>query len=134
MPFRWNPREHVSLTRYVLKWLMMAAPVGADKHDGILNAVAHHTHYGYNGNGKIQSNNTEIPDSNLNLCVELIAHRDQLELFCRKRGDLLKDKVVVYKHMEHWDIGDHRIKVLDVPQEELDVDVEDDVTESKQAE
>jgi H+/Cl- antiporter ClcA len=29
MPFRWNPREHVALGRYVLKWLLIAVPVGA---------------------------------------------------------------------------------------------------------
>jgi hypothetical protein len=28
-----------------------------------------------------------------------------LETFCRKHGDLLKGKMIVYKHMEHWDIG-----------------------------
>ena len=104
--------------------------IDAAKTDGILNAVAHHTHYGYSGNGKIQSNNHELPNSNLNLCVELIAHRDELELFCRKHGDLIKGKVIVYKHMEHWDIGPHdMLNATDAPQEELDVDVEDDVTD-----
>src|SRR5437879_1154395 len=29
MPFRWNPREHLLLGRFVLKWLLIAAPVGA---------------------------------------------------------------------------------------------------------
>lgn len=29
MPFRWNPREHLILGRFVLKWLLIAAPVGA---------------------------------------------------------------------------------------------------------
>ena len=29
MPFRWNPREHLSLLLYVLKWAAIAAPVGA---------------------------------------------------------------------------------------------------------
>ncbi len=29
MPFRWNPREHVALGRYFLKWLAIAVPVGA---------------------------------------------------------------------------------------------------------
>jgi H+/Cl- antiporter ClcA len=28
MPFRWNPREHVALTRHVLKWLLIAVPMG----------------------------------------------------------------------------------------------------------
>jgi hypothetical protein len=29
MPFRWNPREHVALGQYVLKWLAIAVPAGA---------------------------------------------------------------------------------------------------------
>src|SRR5258707_9945500 len=29
MPFRWNPREHLALGSYVLKWLLIAVPVGA---------------------------------------------------------------------------------------------------------
>ena len=28
MPFRWNPREHLELGRYVLKWMLIAVPVG----------------------------------------------------------------------------------------------------------
>ena len=28
MPFRWNPREHWSLSLYVMKWLLIAAPLG----------------------------------------------------------------------------------------------------------
>lgn len=105
--------------------------IDAAKADGIMNATAHHTHYGYSGNGKIQHNNHEVPNSNLNLCVELVAHRDELEHFCKKHGDLLKGKVVVYKHMEHWDIHEHSVKHEEVSQEELDVDVEADVTDAK---
>src|SRR3954462_2264373 len=29
MPFRWNPREHVSLTVYFMKWVLIASPVSA---------------------------------------------------------------------------------------------------------
>ena len=29
MPFRWNPREHLALGRYVLKWLAVGVPTGA---------------------------------------------------------------------------------------------------------
>ena len=106
--------------------------IDAAKADGILNAVAHHTHYGYSGDGRIHSNNHELPNKSLNLCVELIAHRDELEKFCTRHADLLRGKVIVYKHMEHWDFGPHEsLKVHDVPQEELDVDVEDDVTEEQ---
>ena len=78
--------------------------IDAAKADGILNAVAHPTHYGYSGNGQIHSDNMELPNTNLNLSVELIGSRDQLELFCRKHGELMTGKVVVYKHMEQWEM------------------------------
>ncbi len=95
--------------------------IDAAKEDGILNAVAHHTHYGYSGNGKIQSDKLELPNDRLNLCVELISHRDQLERFCRKHGDLLQKKVIVYKHVEHWEIGIHKsLKETDATLEELE--------------
>ena len=29
MPFRWSLREHLALAAYALKWLLIAAPVGA---------------------------------------------------------------------------------------------------------
>lgn len=29
MPFRWNPREHISLASYFIKWVLIASPVGA---------------------------------------------------------------------------------------------------------
>src|SRR4051812_38614562 len=29
MPIRWNPREHLHLAAYVLKWCAIAAPAGA---------------------------------------------------------------------------------------------------------
>jgi len=90
--------------------------IDAAKAAGILNAVAHHTHYGYSGIGKVQANNHELPNSDINLCVELIAHRDELELFCRQHGDLIRGKVIVYKHMESWDIGPHdTLKMIEAP-------------------
>ena len=65
--------------------------IDSAKQDGLLNAVAHHTTYGFTGAGVIQSNvMSEIPNSSINLCVELIAHRDELELFCRKHGDFIE--------------------------------------------
>jgi PII-like signaling protein len=92
--------------------------IDAAKIDGILNANAHHTHYGYSNNGKVQSNMSELPNPALTLCVELIGERAELETFCRKHGDLLKGKVIVYKHMEHWDIGPHdSLQTTDAPQD-----------------
>jgi H+/Cl- antiporter ClcA/PII-like signaling protein len=79
--------------------------VAQAKEDGIMNAVAHHTSHGYSNHGPIRENGSEISDPHLTMCVELIGQRGQLENFCRRHGDLLSSKVIVYKHLEHWSIG-----------------------------
>lgn len=81
------------------------ALVAQAKADGIMNAVAHHTHYGYSNHGPVRENGAELSDPHLTMCVELIGQRDQLETFCRQHGDMLASKVIVYKHLEHWSIG-----------------------------
>jgi len=35
---------------------------------------------------------------------------------------LLKNKVVVYKHMEHWEIGEHKFHIVDADETELNTD------------
>ncbi|TCU11660.1 DUF190 domain-containing protein [Rhizobium laguerreae] len=79
------------------------------KASGIMNAVAHHTHFGYSNSGKLQDEGFEISNPDLTMCVELIADRDELEHFCRSHGALLKNKVIIYKHIEHWDVLDHSL-------------------------
>jgi PII-like signaling protein len=76
---------------------------------GIMNAVAHHTHFGYSNSGKLQDEGFEIPNPDLTMCVELIADRGQLEEFCRTHGSILTNKVIIYKHIEHWDVLGHEI-------------------------
>ncbi len=75
------------------------------KRAGLVNAVAHHTHYGFSNHGQVRQHEMEGLNIDLTMCVELVAPRAQLEAFCRQHGDLLKDKVIVYKHLEHWKIG-----------------------------
>lgn len=69
---------------------------------GIMNAVAHHAHYGYSNHGRIQDEGLEIRNPELTMCVELIGQRGQLEAFCRAQGAALQGKVIIYKHLEHW--------------------------------
>ena len=104
-------------------WLSGGAPlyreiIKAAKQDGLMNATAHHTHYGFSGNGQVQSGDMEIPNPSLNLYVELIGPRDELELFCRKHGTLLKDKVVLYKHIEHWEISARKLHAIEAAEDE----------------
>lgn len=87
--------------------------------DGIMNAVAHQTHYVYSKGGRVRAHDPEAGNSNLTMCVELIGQRDQLKLFCRKHGDMLRNKVVVYKHLEHWEIHDNELEAHDVTVAEL---------------
>ena len=78
--------------------------VDAAKKDGVMNAVAHHTHYGFSNHGRVVGHDPELGNSQLTMCVELIGSKDELDVFCRTHGDLLKDKVIIYKHIEHWNI------------------------------
>lgn len=86
----------------------------AAKQAGIMNAVAHHTHYGYSNHGKPQVEGLEIANPDLTMCVELIAPRNMLEAYCRQHGAWLRDKVIIYKHLEHWDIVDQAIVAEEV--------------------
>jgi H+/Cl- antiporter ClcA/PII-like signaling protein len=76
------------------------------KKDGLMNAVAHHTHYGYSNHGRVQDHSSEIANPELTMCVEIIGHRPDLEGFVRRHGALLRDKVVIFKHLEHWSIAE----------------------------
>lgn len=92
--------------------------VARAKRDGIMHAVAHHTHYGYSSHGPVGADGFELPDPHLTMCVELIGQRRELERFCEAHGGLLADKVIVYKHLEHWRVGpsslSHRDATLEV--------------------
>jgi H+/Cl- antiporter ClcA/PII-like signaling protein len=81
---------------------------------GIMNATAHHTHFGYSNRGKLEDEGFEVPNPDLTMCVELIAPRPDLEEFCRTHGDMLKHKVIVYKHVEHWNVTGDVVKIDDV--------------------
>ncbi len=137
MPYRQHkvvPREIGMISIYLkpsdkrrqpgLRGLLSARPVyrhliDAAKKDGIMNAHAHHTHYGYSNHGKVRASDPELGNPELTMCVELIAAKEQLELFCRTHGDLLKDKVIIYKHIEHWDIHGHDLEEHDATPKEL---------------
>jgi len=75
------------------------------KRAGLVNAVAHHTHYGFSNGGTVLQHEAEGMNAELTMCVELIGPRATLEAFCRAQGALLTGKVIVYKHLEHWRIG-----------------------------
>lgn len=94
--------------------------IDAAKKDGIVNAVAHHTHYGYTKKGRIEADNrSEYPNTNINIFIELIDQREKLETFCRRHAEFLEGRVVVYKHVEHWEFKDHSLTSTDATIREL---------------
>ncbi|MBN2234434.1 MAG: DUF190 domain-containing protein [Opitutales bacterium] len=68
--------------------------IRAAKADGLNNAAAFMTHYGFSNGGRVQSEGVETSNPDLTMCVELIDHKDKLEAFCRLHGDLLKGKTI----------------------------------------
>lgn len=69
---------------------------------GLMNAVAHQTHFGFSNHGRMQAEGYEMSNPDLTMCLELIAARDRLEAFCAANGSVLADKVIVYKNLELW--------------------------------
>jgi H+/Cl- antiporter ClcA/PII-like signaling protein len=94
--------------------------IAAAKADGILHATAHNSFHGYSGDQAIQADRSDAPNPRLTLYIELIDQRAKLESFCRAHGDLLKGRVMVYKHVEHWDIHDGVMEEHDATPGELD--------------
>lgn len=76
------------------------------KRDGILNATSHSTHYGFTGRGDIETIQPDHANGRLVMFVELVAERVQLEQFACTYKELLKDKVMVYKHVDQWTLQD----------------------------
>lgn len=74
------------------------------KKDGIMNASVFQTHFGYSNNEKVHQHSFETDNSSLTVCIELIDEREKLEEFFRKHRKMLKDKVVIYKEVEFWDM------------------------------
>ncbi len=89
------------------------------KSDGIMNAIAHHTHFGFSNHGAVRQDNVESGDPHLTMCVELIDQRELLERFCAAHAEQLANKVIVYKHLEHWTIGPKGLSHNDATPAEL---------------
>ena len=94
-----------SIRRFFSSVPFHVAIINAARRDGLLNATTYYSRYGFSGNGSIQAQGAEIPNAFLTMFVELLGTRDQLEQFCHAYGDLLHDKIVVYKRIEQWQIG-----------------------------
>jgi PII-like signaling protein len=71
---------------------------------GILNAIAHHTHFGYSNHGKGEDEGGEVLNPSLTMCLELVASRGLLEACCQTRQQILARKVIIYKHIERLQI------------------------------
>jgi len=77
------------------------------KRNGILNATSHSTHYGFTGGGEIETIQPDHGNGRLSMFVELVGEREKLEKFVCIHETLLKDKIIVYKHLEQWTVRNH---------------------------
>lgn len=95
------------------------AIINAAKKDGLQNAAAYMTHYGFTQGGKLHAQGAETSNPNLTVCIELIDHKDVLEAFCRRHAILLSGRTIVYKHVEHWSIERRGLVETDAPPDGL---------------
>ena len=112
---RWSPvallvvslvhRRHAGIRGALSSRPLFRELVLRAKQAGLVNATAHHTHFGFSNHGAVQEPMAEISNPELTMCVEMIGPRDTLERFCRDHGAMLENKVIVYKHLEHWQVS-----------------------------
>lgn len=76
------------------------------KHSGLMNAHVFHTQTAYTQGGDIHRRNVESDNSGLTVCVELVDSREKLEHFFKTHQPMFKDKTVIYKEVEFWDVED----------------------------
>ena len=105
--------------------------IAAAKQHGLMNAIAQRTLFGFSGQTKTKDDNPNASNAGLSLCVELIAAREDLESFCKQQAEILRDHVVIYERLEHWDLGgsddaDDDLEVESTSDEKLAKDNEDD--------
>lgn len=84
------------------------------KRDGILNATSHSTHYGFTGRGDIETIHPDHANGRLAMFVELVGARELLEKFVCTHEELLKNKVIVYKHLEQWTVKNHATEAREI--------------------
>lgn len=111
-----KPREKMPMkgarsfwsTRPLYRELVLQA-----KASGLINAVVHHTHYGYSNHGRVEDHTSEIANPELTVCVEIVGHRPDLERFVQQHGAVLRDKVIIFKHLERWSISTADLHVVE---------------------
>ena len=74
------------------------------KEDGNINASVFNAHMSFSGDNKIRQFSYESDNSGLTVCVELIDTKEKLQQFFMKHSESLKDKVVIFKEVEYWDV------------------------------
>ena len=78
--------------------------VKAARDDGILSAAVYNTHSSFVLGDKIRTTHVELENNETALCLELIDGKEKLETFCKKHAKLLRDKMIVFKAVEYWEI------------------------------
>lgn len=98
MPFRWDLKQHVQLVQHLLKWLVLAIPTAAVIGTAVAAFLA-----------ILDAATVTRWDHPYLLLIPPIGQKQ--ELFRRRHGDLLKDKVIVYRYLEPWAITEAELVI-----------------------
>lgn len=74
------------------------------KNSDLMNAHVFHTQTAFAKGGEIHHNRAESDNSGLTVCIELVDTREKLENFFRTHHEMLKDKTVIFKEVEFWNV------------------------------
>jgi PII-like signaling protein len=93
-----------TLLRKIFPAKMYSHLVRMAKEDGIVHASVFNAHMGFSADEDIKQFSFESTNSSLTVCVELIDTKANLQQFFIKHSIALKDKVLIYKEVEYWDV------------------------------
>lgn len=72
------------------------------KKAGIMNAHIFHTHAAYESGSKVSHYSVEGDNNGLTVCLELVDHKEKLELFFATHKAMLKNKTAIFTEVEFW--------------------------------
>ena len=71
---------------------------------GIMNAHIYQTHAAYEGGSKVAHYSMEADNKGLTVCLELVDHKEKLEMFFIANKDMLANKTAIFTEVEFWSV------------------------------
>jgi Uncharacterized conserved protein len=93
-----------TLLRKIFPARMYGYLVKMAKEDKIMHASVFTAHMSFSHGEGIEHFSYETSNGGLTVCVELIDTKEILQMFFMKHVESLRDKVVIYKEVEYWDM------------------------------